>query len=83
MRALFLLLLLVNLVFFAYAYLARDRGGPGPISQLEVRPEKIKVLKAASTPPPALSPGKAAAQKGVPAACVEWGISGVSTARRR
>ena len=76
MRALFLLLLLVNLGFFAYAYLARDRGGPGPISQLEVRPEKIKVLKAASTPPPAASPGRTAAQKGAaaPAACIEWGI---------
>lgn len=82
MRAIFLLLVLVNLVFFAYARMARESGAPGPISRLEVSPDKIKVLKAGSTTPPAPSPKAAAKGAAAPAACLEWGIfAGPSVAR--
>src|SRR5262245_4618008 len=76
MRAIFLLLVLVNLGFLAYAYVARDRSTSASFAQLEVRPEKIKVLKAGGPSPAAAPAGKAAAQKGAaaPAACLEWGI---------
>src|SRR4026209_266264 len=80
MRTLFLLLVLVNLGFFAYARVARDSGATSQISQLEVSPEKIKVLKAASKSgldrPRSDKGGKAGSQgaAAAPAACLEWGI---------
>jgi hypothetical protein len=81
MRALFLLLVLANLVFFAYAHVTRDGGDIAAlIPQLEMAPENIKLLKAAGKAPadkPKASgkaippaPRTAAAP---PAACLEWG----------
>ena len=82
MRALFLLLVLANLVFFAYAQVTREGTGvENRIPQLQITPEKIKLLKALDGPaaekprtpgksiPPA--PPKVA---GAAAACLEWGV---------
>ena len=83
MRALFLLLVLANMMFFAYAQVAREGADAGSrISQLQITPEKIKQLKATDPAPGAkakgsgkaipASPPKAAAA--VPTACLEWGV---------
>lgn len=79
MRALFLLLVLVNLVFFAYAHVAREGTGSS-VQQLQIAPERIKLLKAAGEAPPdkAKAPGKAIPPAPrvsfAPAACLEWGV---------
>jgi hypothetical protein len=90
MRALFLLLVLANLVFFAYVQVTRESADGGSrISQLQIAPEKIKQLKApepaAGKPKgtgkaiPAAPPKTASA---APAACVEWGVfAGPAVAR--
>ena len=79
MRALFLLLVLANLVFFAYAHVAREGTGSS-VQQLQIAPERIKLLKAAGEAPPdkAKAPGKAIPPAPrvsfAPAACLEWGV---------
>ena len=90
MRALFLLLVLANLVFFAYAHVAREGAGvESQIRQLQIAPEKIRSLKAPE-PEPAVrprAPGKgmppaARAAAAASAACLEWGIfAGPAVAR--
>jgi hypothetical protein len=82
MRALFLLLVLANLVFFAYAQVARDSRTDKELLQLQVAPEKIRLLNAEGKLPPekarpAPRKGKPAAPKvatTAPAACLEWGV---------
>ncbi|HKA42449.1 MAG TPA: SPOR domain-containing protein [Burkholderiales bacterium] len=82
MRALFLLMVLANLVFFAFAQVAREPGALSQISQLEVSPEKIEVVKASSKAsadgPPSSgtpTPDKRGSGKTIaPSACIEWGI---------
>lgn len=81
MRALFLLLLLANLVFFAYMHVAREEAGSlAAIRQLQVSPERIKLIKAAGSPAgeKPRSPGKAIPPapkvSAVPSACLEWGV---------
>ncbi|MBI3045186.1 MAG: SPOR domain-containing protein [Betaproteobacteria bacterium] len=83
MRALFLLLVLANLVFFAYAQVALEDAGRGDrLPQLQVAPERIKLLKSAAKAPPdrPRAPGKGIppalprAASSAPAACMEWGI---------
>ena len=77
MRAFFLLLVLVNLVFFAYAHVMREGGGAeNPIPQLQISPDKIKLMKATAGPvverPKPAPPSKTATT--APSACLEWGI---------
>jgi len=74
MRALFLLLVLANLMFFAYAQVAREGGVQNPLPQLQVNPDKIRLVKATSgavverpKPPPRTA-------SAAPSACLEWGI---------
>ena len=81
MRALFLLLVLANLVFFAYAHVAREGVGAGSsIEGLQIAPERIKLLKAAGQAPAdkPKAPGKAIPPAPrislSPAACLEWGV---------
>jgi hypothetical protein len=83
MRALFLLLVLANLAFFVYAQMARENAERNQLSQLEVSPEKIKVVRASSKSGqerqsvPASSQDKGAPAKSATAAaaaCIEWGI---------
>jgi hypothetical protein len=91
MRTLFLLLVLANIVFFAYAHVAReDAGAASEMRQLQIEPEKIRPLTAPE-PPPAFKPGTT--RKGrasalpkaafaAPAACLEWGFfAGPAVAR--
>ena len=57
MRTLFLILVLANVVFYAYAYVARERDTArkaGP--ELQINAEKIRIVKPT-----------------VPAVCLEWG----------
>jgi hypothetical protein len=89
MRALFLLLVLGNLVYFAYAHVAREGAGAGtPIERLQIAPEKIKLLKATGQAPPDKGKGKAIppatprSAMAIPTACLEWGVfAGPAVAR--
>jgi hypothetical protein len=89
MRALFLLLVLANLVFFAYAHVAREgAGNAASLGQLEISPERIKLLKAAGQVPADRPRAAGKAIPGAPkvsvgpAACLEWGtFAGPAVAR--
>lgn len=77
MRILFLLLVLANAVFYAYAFVARERAGAdNQIPLLQISPEKIKLISsiagmgAAQRKPAVARPQASAA----PAACLEWGV---------
>lgn len=83
MRALFLLLVLANLMFFAYAQVTRESADAGNrISQLQIAPEKIKQLRAPEPAPPgksrgtgkAIPPAPPRAAAAAPTACLEWGL---------
>jgi hypothetical protein len=80
MRALFLLLVLANLVFFAWVQVTREGADAGNrISELQIAPEKIRQLKAPEPAPvKPKGPGKAIppAPKttAAPSACLEWGL---------
>jgi len=86
MRLLFLLLVLANLAFFAWAkYFATDAGlsDPRPAGQ-QLAPDAVRILPAvpppaarpaAPTPPPASAPAEA-----VVSACLEWGGFSVADA---
>jgi sporulation related protein len=69
MRLLFWVLILANVMFYAYAFLARQQsGGTNQIPLLQINPEKIRVIKAARD--------SASTKSAVPApgACLEWGL---------
>lgn len=77
MRLLFLLLALANIVFYAYAFVAKPQGSAdSQIPLLQINPEKIRIVKATGT----VSSGKpnpaeqAKAPPPGPAACLEWGL---------
>ena len=94
MRAFFLLLVLANLVFFAYATVALEGGGSeSRIPQLQVAAERIKLLEATAraladkpqAPAKVLPPAPPQTAIALPAACLEWGIfagPGVARAER-
>jgi hypothetical protein len=69
-RALFLLLVLANLAFYAWSRYGApvDAADPAPLSR-QIEPEKLKVIAPADLPP------VPAAKKPAPAtvACMEWG----------
>lgn len=79
MRALFLLLLLANLAFYAWwRYGApADAADPAPLSR-QIEPEKLKVIAPHELPPPSA----AKKQAPVPIACMEWGSFTVADAPR-
>jgi cell division septation protein DedD len=83
MRALFLLLVLANLFFYAYAQVAREPGSAEKqIPLLQIAPEKIKLLNAGGKPPPekkqaprkSIPPAPPKVATVAPGACLEWGI---------
>ena len=83
MRALFLLLVLANLLFFAYAQVAREgAGAESQISQLQLAPDRIRLLKAAGQAPAdkpkapgkAIPPAPPRSAAAMPVACLEWGV---------
>jgi len=78
MRTLFLLLLLVNLGFFAYhRYLDDTVDAAAQLAVLQISPEKIRLVAAAvpsvAVTAPVVPP---------PAACVEWGAFGAPDVAR-
>jgi hypothetical protein len=83
MRALFLLLLLANLAFFAWArYLAQPDPGtdPQPLAR-QIDPQKLRIV----APPLARKTAAAAAPSAAPGVCVEWGsftLADVPAARK-
>lgn len=90
MRAIFLLLVLANLMFFAYARVVREGGVENQIPLLQISPEKIRLMKAAGGPSPekpgppgkAIPPAPPKTASAAPAACLEWGIfAGPNVAR--
>lgn len=82
MRALFLLLVLANLVFYAWQVARESGGADQQLPLLQIAPEKIKLLNAEGKLPPEKrqaprksrpsAPPKIATA--APAACLEWGI---------
>ena len=93
MRAFFLLLVLVNLAYFAYAHVALEGGAESRIPQLQVAAERIKLIKAtqqvpaekSQVPVKALPPAPPQTATAAPAACLEWGIfagPGIARAER-
>jgi len=72
MRLLFLVLVLANAVFYAYAFVARQQdGAAGRIALLQINPEKIRIVRATGSAPsqkprPA-APAKTAAPPASPA----------------
>ena len=64
MRILFLLLVLANVVFYAYAYVARERSAAQQAgSDLQINADKVRIAKRPS-----------GASVPAPAACLEWGV---------
>jgi hypothetical protein len=80
MRALFLLLLLANLAFYAWSRYGApaDAADPAPLSR-QIEPEKLKVIAPHELPPPVSAAKKPAH---APIACMEWGGFTVADARR-
>lgn len=75
MRALFLLLILANVAFYAWwRYGAADAADPAPLAR-QIEPDKLRVVPAAELPPPA-----AAAKRAL--SCLEWGAFTVAGAAR-
>jgi hypothetical protein len=83
-RALFLALLLANLLLYAWwRYGAPDNAAPAPLSR-QIAPDKLKVVAPANLPPVSAAP-KPAPSPSVPAtaaACVEWGSFTVADVAR-
>lgn len=82
MRAFFLLLVLINLAYFAYGRVVLEGGGADSrIPQLQVAAERIKLLKAMAqvpadkpqVPGKALPPAPPKTATVAPAVCLEWG----------
>jgi cell division septation protein DedD len=77
MRAFFLLLVLANLLFFAYVNVAPDRGAvESQIPLLQISPDKIKLLGAAGGAAPEKPPAKppVTTATAAPTVCLEWGV---------
>jgi len=81
MRALFLLLVLANVAFYAWwRYDAAAEPSPPPALARQIDPEKLKVIAPGDLPPPA--PGRKAAGTSPAAACLEWGSFTLADAPR-
>ena len=78
MRLVFLLLLLANVGFYAYAFVARPPdGAQNGLAQLQINADRIRLLGPAGSARPAAPPPAAPA-----AACLEWGlVAGADVAR--
>lgn len=77
MRALFLLLVLANLAFFAWSrYGGPADADPAPLSR-QIEPERLKVIAPGDLPPPV-----SAVKKPTALACMEWGSFSVADAPR-
>lgn len=86
MRLLFLLLLLVNVAFYAYTYVARQQAATeSQTAQLQINPGQVRLLKSADGTRGAAPQKAGPASDGAvaaPAACLEWGqFAGPDVAR--
>ena len=85
MRTLFLVLLLANVVFFAWArYVSPPEASadPAPLSR-QIEPDKLKVVAPADLPAPvSVRPAAGAMAGPVTAKCVEWGSFTLTDAPR-
>jgi hypothetical protein len=87
MRALFLLLVLANLAFYAWwRYGApADAADPAPLSR-QIEPEKLRVISPADLPAPSAArkdkPAEKAPDKTAAAPCIEWGSFALADAPR-
>lgn len=86
MRLLFLLLLLVNVAFYAYTHVARQQvATESQTAQLQINPDQVRLLKSADGARGAAPQKTAPASDGAvaaPAACLEWGqFAGPDVAR--
>ncbi|MFL5299267.1 MAG: SPOR domain-containing protein [Anaeromyxobacteraceae bacterium] len=86
MRTLFLVLLLANVVFFAWSrYVSPSEAGadPAPLAR-QIEPEKLKVVTPAELPPPAPAPSPVSARPlpAIAAKCIEWGSFTLTDAPR-
>lgn len=85
MRALFLLLLLANIVFFAWSrYVAPDAGSDAAPLARQIEPQKLKVVMPGELPPPAPAPVSSRPAP-IPVAavkCIEWGSFTIADAPR-
>jgi hypothetical protein len=71
MRTLFLLLVLANLAFYAYAFVARERGPARSAAELQISADRVRIVK------PAVDKTSSG-----PSACLEWGVmAGAEIAR--
>lgn len=78
MRTLFLLLLMMNLGFFAYhRYLDDTVDAAAQLAVLQISPEKIRPVAAAASPA-----AVTASAAPPPAACIEWGAFGAPDVAR-
>ena len=74
MRAVFLLLVLGNLAFFAWErYLRVPQNAQERIRQVQITPEKIRLIAPPPSVMPSAPPLAKAAADGKAAACLEWG----------
>lgn len=75
MRLLFLLLVLVNVAFYAYAFVARQQdSAQSRISQMQINPDKVRLLQSAGGARGAAPQKPAPAAADNTAACIEWGL---------
>ena len=80
MRALFLLLVLGNVAFFAWSrYVSPPEASADPLPlERQIEPGKLRVVSPAELPPAALRPASA----GVALKCIEWGSFTLADAPR-
>ena len=86
MRAFFLLLLLANVAFFAWANFLSEgdtQSDPAPLKR-QVAAEKLRILppNSLAKPPAAPAPAAAAVQAPAAVACTEWGAFAAADATR-
>lgn len=86
MRALFLTLLLANLVLYAWwRYGVPENAAPAPLSR-QIAPDKLKVVAPANLPPvsaaPKPAPSPPLSAPATSAACLEWGSFTVADVAR-
>jgi hypothetical protein len=70
MRALFLLLVLANVAFYAYAFVARDRGAAQSGTELQINADRMWIIKPG---------GKTRSDV---SACLEWGVMAAADVAR-
>lgn len=71
MRILFLLLILANVAFYAYAFVAHDRGATQSGTELQINSDRMRIIR----------PAEGTTRSDV-SACLEWGVmAGTDVAR--